>query len=75
MGETSIDADRSFDHIGAINLGSDKYVPSLTLLAEEVHRYGAKISIEINHSGACAEPMLLVPKITKRDWHFTAPTS
>ena len=58
MGETSIDSDRSYDHLGAINLGTDKVIPKLSMMADEVHRYGGKISIELNHSGACAELLL-----------------
>ena len=56
MGETSIDADRSYDHLGAVNLGTDKVIPKLSMMADEVHRYGAKISVELNHSGACDMP-------------------
>ena len=30
-----------------VNMGSDHVIPSLTALVEEVHRYGAKASIEL----------------------------
>ena len=61
FGETNVDRERSFDHMYALNIGDDLAIPGLTLLAEEVHRHGAKISIEVSHSGACAEPILLKP--------------
>ena len=59
FGETNVDFERSFDHVYALNVGDDLAIPGLANLAEEVHRYGAKISIELAHSGACAEPALL----------------
>ena len=34
-----------------MNLGDDSVIAGLSLLAEAVHRYGAKISIELSHGG------------------------
>ncbi len=59
MGETSIDLDRSPDHVHGTNIGSDAFIPRYTELVEEIHRYGAKASIELNHPGALAFPLLL----------------
>jgi 2,4-dienoyl-CoA reductase-like NADH-dependent reductase (Old Yellow Enzyme family)/thioredoxin reductase len=59
IGDTSIDRDRSFDHLHGTNIGSDFDVPRYRLLVEEIRRYGAKASIEINHPGAFAYPPLL----------------
>ncbi|MCO7122919.1 hypothetical protein NIA71_13290 [Ihubacter massiliensis] len=59
FGETNVDNERSYDHVNALNIGDDKSIPGLAVIAEEVHRFGAKISIELNHAGACAESVLL----------------
>ena len=52
VGESSIDSVYAKDHFGQLNLDNDGAIGGLSNLAEAVHRYGAKISIEINHSGA-----------------------
>lgn len=62
MGETSIDLNRAPDHVHGTNIGSDAFVPRYALLTEEIHRYGAKASIELNHPGALAFPVLLEGK-------------
>lgn len=62
IGETPVDEDRSYDHPNALNLGNDRVIPRLSALVEEVHRYGAKLTIEVNHAGASANPMLLKGK-------------
>ncbi len=54
MGETPVDNDRAFDHPCALNLGTDLNVPRLSALVDEMHRYGAKVGIELNHAGANA---------------------
>lgn len=59
FGESSIDDDRAFDHISTLNLGSDICIPALAMAVEEVHRYGAKATIELSHSGALAYELLL----------------
>ena len=46
-----IDAGFAKDHEFQLNLGDDKVINGLSLLVEAVHRYGAKLSIEINHGG------------------------
>ena len=61
FGETNVDNERSYDHVYALNVGDDIAIPGLAQIAEEVHRHGAKISIELSHAGACAEPILLKP--------------
>ena len=55
IGESSIDYLYSKDHYGQLNLDNDGAIGGLSLLAEAVHTYGAKISIEINHSGAAGD--------------------
>ena len=59
MGETAVDLDRGQDHVHGTNLGSDTFIPGYTRLVEEIHRYGAKASIEISHPGGLAFPWLL----------------
>jgi 2,4-dienoyl-CoA reductase-like NADH-dependent reductase (Old Yellow Enzyme family)/thioredoxin reductase len=59
IGDTSIDADRGRDHGTSICMGDDRIIPGLTLVTEEIHRYGAKASIELNHGGVMAHGPLL----------------
>ncbi len=51
VGESPIDAGYAKDHEFQLNLGDDKVINGLSVLAEAIHRYGAKLSIEVNHSG------------------------
>jgi 2,4-dienoyl-CoA reductase-like NADH-dependent reductase (Old Yellow Enzyme family)/thioredoxin reductase len=51
IGESPIDSGYAKDHEFQLNLGDDKVINGLSVLAEAVHRYGSKLSIEINHSG------------------------
>ena len=51
IGESPIDLGYAQAHQFQLNLGDDKVINGLSVLAEAVHRYGAKISIEIAHSG------------------------
>lgn len=51
IGESPIDPGLAKDHEFQLNMGDDKVINGLSVLAEAVHRYGAKLSIEINHSG------------------------
>lgn len=62
FGESSIDMDRAYDHIATLNLGTDLYVPALAMAVEEVHRYGAKATIELSHAGILADQVLLKEK-------------
>ncbi len=51
IGESPIDNVYAQGHQFQLNLGDDKVINGLSVLAEAVHRYDAKISIEIAHSG------------------------
>jgi 2,4-dienoyl-CoA reductase-like NADH-dependent reductase (Old Yellow Enzyme family)/thioredoxin reductase len=51
IGESPIDLEYAQAHQFQLNLGDDKVINGLSVLAEAVHRYGAKVSIEIAHSG------------------------
>ncbi|MEW6425057.1 MAG: FAD-dependent oxidoreductase [Bacillota bacterium] len=59
VGDSPIDYDYAKNHNGLINLGDDRVIPGLSELAEAVQRYGAKISIELNHGGRMVPPEVL----------------
>ena len=59
IGATSIDHDTGTDYVGELDITSDNNIIELLRLSEAVHRYGAKISIEIVHAGRGANPELL----------------
>jgi 2,4-dienoyl-CoA reductase-like NADH-dependent reductase (Old Yellow Enzyme family)/NADPH-dependent 2,4-dienoyl-CoA reductase/sulfur reductase-like enzyme len=59
IGDTAIDFDYARDHRAQLNLGDDNVINGLSTLADAVQRYGAKISIELNHGGRFVEPRLL----------------
>lgn len=62
IGDTAIDYEYSPDHQAQLNLGDDAVIPGLSELVEAVHRYGAKLSVELNHGGRNAPPGLLKGK-------------
>jgi 2,4-dienoyl-CoA reductase-like NADH-dependent reductase (Old Yellow Enzyme family) len=43
---------------GELNALRDEHIPGMSLLAEEAHRYGAKMSVELCHPGRGADPKL-----------------
>ena len=59
IGSSPIDYDRARDFYGCLSVVRESDVASLSVLAEEVHRYGAKLSIELTHAGAVSDPALL----------------
>jgi 2,4-dienoyl-CoA reductase-like NADH-dependent reductase (Old Yellow Enzyme family)/thioredoxin reductase len=46
-----VDPDRKMNWYADLDFCHDKFVPALSLLADEAHKYGAKISYEVCHSG------------------------
>jgi len=52
IGSSPIDFDRARDFYSCLSVTRDTDIPGLSLLADEVHRYGAKLSIELTHAGA-----------------------
>jgi 2,4-dienoyl-CoA reductase-like NADH-dependent reductase (Old Yellow Enzyme family)/thioredoxin reductase len=52
IGSSPIDFDRARDFYGCLSVVRDTDIAGLSLLADEVHRYGAKLSIELTHAGA-----------------------
>lgn len=59
IGDAAIDFDYAPGHLWQLNLGDDRVVTGLNLLVEAIQRYGAKISIEINHAGRWSSPKVL----------------
>jgi 2,4-dienoyl-CoA reductase-like NADH-dependent reductase (Old Yellow Enzyme family)/thioredoxin reductase len=51
IGESPIDFGYAKGHDNLMNLGDDKVINGLSTLKEAVHRYGAKLSIEVHHPG------------------------
>ncbi|GKX27755.1 NADH oxidase [Vallitalea longa] len=60
IGATAIDAEKAEDFLGALSITRDKDIMGLSRLAEEVHRFGCKLSVELNHAGRAAHTDLLV---------------
>lgn len=60
IGDTQVDWERAVCFYGELNILHDRYVTSLSLLAEEAHRYGAKLSIELAHAGRGGVPSMNV---------------
>lgn len=59
IGDAAIDFDYARSHFGQLNLGDDRVVPGLSTLVEAVQKYGAKISIELDHAGRLSPPKVL----------------
>jgi NADH:flavin oxidoreductases, Old Yellow Enzyme family len=51
IGESPVDFEHAKGHEYQINLGDDRVIAGLSVMVEAVHRYGAKLSIEIGHNG------------------------
>lgn len=51
VGETPIDFEYAKGHEFQLNMADDRVINGLSILAEEVHRHGAKLSIELSHLG------------------------
>ncbi len=59
IGSTPIDFDRARDFYGCLSVTSDDDLPGLSLLTNEVHKYGCKLSTELTHGGQWADPRSL----------------
>jgi 2,4-dienoyl-CoA reductase-like NADH-dependent reductase (Old Yellow Enzyme family)/thioredoxin reductase len=58
IGETAVDGDTGMAFAGELNVLTDLHIPGLALVAEEAHRYGARMSVELCHPGRGADPTL-----------------
>jgi 2,4-dienoyl-CoA reductase-like NADH-dependent reductase (Old Yellow Enzyme family)/thioredoxin reductase len=59
IGDAAIDFDYAKSHFGQLNLGDDRVVQGLTNLVEAVQKYGAKLSIELDHAGRLSPPGII----------------
>jgi len=59
IGATPVDYERARDFYGSMSVVNDYDTAKLKLVAEEVHRYGAKLSVELTHAGRIADRSLL----------------
>ena len=62
VGDSAINFDHAMDHEGQLNLGDDNVKMGLDDLADEIQKYGANISIELNHGGRFSNSMNLATK-------------
>jgi 2,4-dienoyl-CoA reductase-like NADH-dependent reductase (Old Yellow Enzyme family)/NADPH-dependent 2,4-dienoyl-CoA reductase/sulfur reductase-like enzyme len=62
VGDSAVNWEHAMDHEGQLNLGDNNVKMGLDDLADEVQRYGALISIELNHGGRFANSMNLASK-------------
>ena len=53
-----VDPDRKMCCHADVNFLEDKFIPGLSLLADEAHKYGSKISYEVCHSGRGWSPSM-----------------
>ena len=59
IGATGVNKENAIDVPGELDITTDEKLGGLLRLSEEVHRYGAKLSIELCHAGRGAFPALL----------------
>jgi 2,4-dienoyl-CoA reductase-like NADH-dependent reductase (Old Yellow Enzyme family)/thioredoxin reductase len=59
IGDSAVDFDYAQAHFGQLNLGDDRGIGGLSNLVEAVQKYGAKISVELDHSGRLSSPRFL----------------
>ena len=59
VGDTAVDNEYSRAHYGQLNLGDDSVIAGLSTLVEAIQKYGAKASIELDHSGRLSPPKVL----------------
>lgn len=62
VGDSAINFEHAMDHEGQLNLGDDDVKMGLDDLADEIHKYGSVISVEVNHGGRFSNSMNLAKK-------------
>ena len=62
VGDSAVNWTHAMDHEGQLNLGDDNVKMGLDDLADEIQRYGAVISIELNHGGRFSNSVNLASK-------------
>lgn len=51
IGESPVNFREAKGHLFSLDMGNDHIIKGLADIAEQVHRYGAKLSVELNHTG------------------------
>jgi len=62
LGDTAVDAEYGRGHYAQLQVADDSAITGLSLLVEEIQRYGAKISLELDHSGRLVSQKMLKGK-------------
>lgn len=62
IGDSAVNWDYAMDHEAQINLGDDNVKLGLDHIADEIHKYGSVLSIELNHGGRFSNSMNLASK-------------
>ncbi|MDR0350408.1 MAG: NADH:flavin oxidoreductase, partial [Coriobacteriales bacterium] len=68
IGATPVDFGRARDFFGCLSATRDTDVAGIRSLAEEVHRYDCKFSIELLHAGRIAQPEALAGRKAYVPW-------
>ncbi|MDR3277401.1 MAG: hypothetical protein LBT12_01400, partial [Oscillospiraceae bacterium] len=66
IGDSAIDYDHAVTHYTPVNLGDEENLAGFILIAEECHRWGAKVGAELQHGG-----MLGYEKIIRRGYRIS----
>ena len=59
VGDAAVDFEYAMGHYGQLNLGDDRIVGGLHAMADAIQRFGAKLSIELDHQGRIASQKVL----------------
>ncbi|MBP2655865.1 MAG: FAD-dependent oxidoreductase [Firmicutes bacterium] len=62
LGDSAVNWTHAMDHEGQLNLGNDNVKMGLDDIADEIQRYGAVISVELNHGGRFSNSINLASK-------------
>ncbi|MEN8905143.1 MAG: FAD-dependent oxidoreductase [Clostridiales bacterium] len=62
VGDSAVNWKHAMDHEGQLNIGDDNVKMGLDDLADEIQKYGTRISVELNHGGRFANSMNLASK-------------
>lgn len=62
VGDSAVNWEHAMDHEGQLNLGDDDVKMGLDEMADEIQRYGANISIQLNHGGRFSNSRNLASK-------------
>lgn len=76
IGDSQVDHERCDCFYGEMNVTHDRFLPGMHQVAAEAHKYGARISIELAHSGRGAkQSMITKPAYAPSDLPLGLPCS